>query len=85
MVTQNYRRGHQPLVRGNPRDARIQHDRGRSGALGKLGVVLLNALGNVIIAIGWTMEKLRMGIEWTIDAYCVGRDIARGVNTDEGP
>jgi hypothetical protein len=45
----------------------------------------LNALGNVIIAIGWTMEKIRMGIEWTIDAYCVGRDIARGVNTDEGP
>lgn len=53
--------------------------------MGKLGIVLLNALGNVVIAIGWSVTKIQIGVEWTVNAYCIGRDIARGVYVDEGP
>jgi hypothetical protein len=45
-------------------------------------VILLNALANAIIGIGWSVTKIRMGAEWAILAYKVGRDTARGVVDD---
>lgn len=37
-----------------------------------------------MIAIGWTVTKVRMGFEWLLDAYRVGAESARGVIDGEG-
>ena len=53
--------------------------------MGKLGIVLLNALAAAVIAVGWTVTKVRMGFEWLMYAYRVGAMAARGVTDSEGP
>ena len=52
--------------------------------MGKLGIALLNALATMVIAVGWTVTKVRMGFEWLVDAYRVGAEAARGVIDSEG-
>lgn len=47
-----------------------------------MGLILLTVIGNAVIALGWTVTKMRMGVEWMIVAYQVGRDTARGVEND---
>lgn len=37
-----------------------------------------------MIAVGWTVTKVRMGFEWLMDAYRVGAEAAREVTDSEG-
>lgn len=53
------------------------------GLLGLTRDLLLNWLAALIIAVGWTITKVRMGFEWGRVAYRIGVETARGVKLDE--